>query len=255
VAGETHAIDIGDDDLLPPWSTVFDVIAVTDFTEWVLVGGLMVQLHAYRASIPPVRPTKDVDMVVDVVTSNGTVQEIAGQLRTIGFEPVMPSSFKSPVYRFARGKEQVDLMVPDDLPSRIEPRLMRRPAFGVVAGKQAIRRRDTFEITSTSRTVTVGAPDVLGALIAKGAAYRVDSRDANRHLEDAALLLASIAAVRSLDLEGLSANDRKHLAWIAGQLLDPRAAPWRTLTEPFRERGQRQLGRILTAVSPPIQPR
>jgi hypothetical protein len=114
---------------------------------------------------------------------------------------------------------------------------------------------DTFEITSPGRTVKVGAPDVLGALIAKGAAYRVDSRDANRHLEDAALLLASIAAVRSLDLERLSANGRKHLVWIAGPLLDPRAAPWRTLTEAFRERGQRQLGRILTAVSPPIQPR
>jgi hypothetical protein len=248
MAGDTHAIDIGDDDLLPPWSTVFEVIAATDFTEWVLVGGLMVQLHAYRANIPPSRPTKDVDMVVDVVTARASVQDIAGQLRTINFEPVMPLSSRSPVYRFARGKEQVDLMVPDDLPSRIQPRFMMRPAFGVVAGNQAIRRRDVFQITSAAHSAIVGAPDVLGAIIAKGAAYLVDSRDSGRHLEDAALLLASVQAVSKLELSELSRNDKKHLVRVATMLPD-NAAAWRELDDTNRLRGQRQLSRIVAAAN------
>ena len=62
MAGETHTVDICDDDLLPPWSTVFDVIEATDTSDWVLVGGLMVQLHARRAGIPPPRVTKDLDL-------------------------------------------------------------------------------------------------------------------------------------------------------------------------------------------------
>lgn len=192
MAGDTHEIDIGHDDLLPPWSTLFDLVAATDIDEWILVGGLMVQLHAHRASIPPSRITKDVDVVVDVVTAKASIQAIAGQLRAIGFEVVVPESLKTPAYRCIRDKEQIDLMVPSDLPPRIQPRLMRRPAFGVVAGRQAVRRRDTFIVRSGARTVTLRAPDVLGAIIAKGAAHEIDQRDRARHLEDAALLLASI---------------------------------------------------------------
>lgn len=53
MAGQTYTVNIGDDDLLPPWTTVFDVAEAIDVDEWALVGGLMVQLHARRASIPP----------------------------------------------------------------------------------------------------------------------------------------------------------------------------------------------------------
>jgi hypothetical protein len=35
MAGDTHSVDIGDDDLLPPWSTVFDVLEATDANDWV----------------------------------------------------------------------------------------------------------------------------------------------------------------------------------------------------------------------------
>ncbi|MBG6054580.1 hypothetical protein IWX81_000970 [Salinibacterium sp. CAN_S4] len=52
MAGQTHAVDIGDDDLLPPWTTVFEVARAIGVSDWVLVGGLMAQLHARRASIP-----------------------------------------------------------------------------------------------------------------------------------------------------------------------------------------------------------
>jgi predicted nucleotidyltransferase len=94
VAGQTHEVDIGNDDLLPPWSTLFEVVAATDVDQWVLVGGLMVQLHAYRADIPPSRTTKDVDMVVDVVTAKAGIQAVAGQLEAIGFVGREPTAAK-----------------------------------------------------------------------------------------------------------------------------------------------------------------
>ena len=126
MAGETHAINIGDDDLLPPWSTVFDVIEATDINDWVLVGGLMVQLHARRASIPPPRATKDVDLVVDIAANHAGVTNIASALTRIGFEPIVPDSRKEPIYRFQRDREQVVMMVADHLPSQLKPRPRQR---------------------------------------------------------------------------------------------------------------------------------
>lgn len=247
MAGETHAVTIGDDGLLPPWSTVFDVIEATDFNDWVLVGGLMVQLHARRASIPPPRATKDVDLVVDVAVNKSSVTVIATALTGIGFEPVVPAGRKDPIYRFQRSLEQVDVMVADHLPSQFTPRFMMRPAFAVVAGEQSLRRRDTFVVASSSRTVTLGAPDVLGALVGKGAASVIDSRDPRRHLDDAAVLLASIASVGELQLSSLSANDRKRLRLIASALTSRVAPSWLPLEAAIQERGRRNLAALIIA--------
>lgn len=248
MAGETHAVDIGDDDLLSPWSTVFDVIEATDTNDWVLVGGLMVQLHARRAGIPPPRATKDVDLVADVATNHSSVTSIASALTRIGFDPVVPLSRKEPIYRFQRDREQVDMMVADHLPSQLKPRFMMRPAFAVTAGEQSLRRRDTFVVTSTTRTVTLGAPDVLGALIGKGAASIVDSRDPLRHLDDAAVLLATIESVGALDLTHLSANDRKRLTTIATKLGEVAHPAWLNLSEPQRAKARRNLAAIVMSV-------
>ncbi|HEX4400403.1 MAG TPA: nucleotidyl transferase AbiEii/AbiGii toxin family protein [Galbitalea sp.] len=247
MAGDTHTVDLGDDDLLPPWSTVFDVIEATDTNDWVLVGGLMVQLHARRANIPPPRATKDVDLVVDVAANSASVTSIATALRRIGFEPIVPANRKEPIYRFQRDAEQVDLMVADHLPARLKPRFMMRPAFAVTAGEQSLRRRDTFVLTSTTRSVTLGAPDLLGALIGKGAAYIVDSRDTGRHLDDAAVLLASIDSVGDLDLATLSANDRKRLVVLARTLSAVTHTAWLTLAESHRTKARRNLEALVSA--------
>lgn len=247
MAGDTHSVDIGDDDLLPPWSTIFDVIEATDANDWVLVGGLMVQLHARRANIPPPRATKDVDLVVDVATNSASVAHIATALLRIGFEPVVPASRREPIYRFQRDAEQVDLMVADHLPARLTPRFMMRPAFAATAGEQSLRRRDTFVLTSTTRSVTLGAPDALGALIGKGAAHIVDSRDPGRHLDDAAVLLASIDSVGALDLATLNANDRRRLVVIARALSDTTHTAWLTLDDNQRAKARRNLEALSTA--------
>ncbi|GGF39536.1 hypothetical protein GCM10011399_35550 [Subtercola lobariae] len=138
-------------------------------------------------------------------------------------------------------------MVADHLPSHMKPRFMMHPAFAAEAGEQAIRRRDTFVVRSTSGIIELNAPDVLGALIAKGAANIVDQRDPGRHLEDAAVLLATIDAVGSLDVTSLSVNDRRRLRRIASRLSDAEASAWSLLSIDERLRGQQNVQRLTIA--------
>lgn len=246
MAGQTYSIDIGDDDRLPPWTTVFEVARAIDVSDWVLVGGLMVQLHARRASIPPPRATKDVDLIADVQTNRSSFGSIGTALTSIGFEVAVPDDRTSPIYRFTRGDEQVDVMVADHLPSGMEPRLRQRPAFAAEGGAQALARRDRFLVNSASGTIAIGAPDVLGALIGKGAAFMVDQRDRGRHVEDAVVLLASIESIGDLNLT-LNANDRKRLRVLTSELDDHLNPAWLALSEGALSRGLRNLALLVDA--------
>jgi hypothetical protein len=206
----------------------------------------MVQLHARRAAIQPPRATKDVDLIADVLTNRSSLISIAGSLGAIGFEAVVPGGRNAPLHRYARGDEQVDVMVADHLPPGIRPKLRQRPAFAVEGGAQALNRRDTFIVSSASGSISISAPDVLGALVGKGAAFMVDSRDRGRHLEDAAVLLASIESVGGLDL-ALNASDRKRLGVIASELTDPLHQGWLILDDAQQSRGQRNLALLTQA--------
>jgi hypothetical protein len=59
------------------WTTVFAL--AEDFPDgWVLVGGQMVQLHAVELGARSgVRPTNDVDVIVDVRTRRGATGQLA----------------------------------------------------------------------------------------------------------------------------------------------------------------------------------
>ena len=223
--------------MLPPWPTVFTLAGLTDTGTWVLVGGLMVQVHAIAAGVTPPRPTSDVDVIVDVAAEQGRFSQMAAALRAAGFEPQVPDRSSSSLYRFIRGKEIIDVMVPDHLPSSIRPRFMRRPAFAVDAGAQAVLRRQEFEIAGNSSTIRIGVPSVLGALIAKGAAHQVDQRDRLRHLQDGAALFASIRSVAELPMDGLSRNDKRRLRHLIGELSDSTAEAWLGLEPDERRAG------------------
>jgi hypothetical protein len=51
----------------PPWSTVYDVADANIQDAWMLIGGLMVQLHAIMGGFE-VRPTTDMDLLVDLMS-------------------------------------------------------------------------------------------------------------------------------------------------------------------------------------------
>jgi hypothetical protein len=175
-----------------------------------------------------------------VQTNRSSFGSIGSALTSIGFAVTVPDARTEPIYRFTRGEEQVDVMVADHLPSGMKPRLRARPAFAVDGGAQALNRRDTFVVSSTSGTITIDAPDVLGALIGKGAAFMVDQRDRGRHVEDAAVLLASIDSIGDLDLT-LTTNDRTRLRVLAMDLASDLHPAWLGLGGQLARRGQRNL--------------
>ncbi len=167
-------------------------------------------------------------------TCSSTIWRTA--LLHIGFEL---GSDEKHAYRFRHEDgRKLDLMVADHLPSRMEPRLDRRPAFAAPSGEQAIRRRDAYQLQFSSGAIAhVGVPDELGALVAKGAAWLVDRRDRRRHLDDSAVLLACVLDASELDYESMSKDDRKRIRSITEELLEPAHVAWVNVDPADRERG------------------
>ncbi|WP_431230181.1 hypothetical protein [Paenarthrobacter nicotinovorans] len=55
-----------------PWPQCVELARALPSTQWTLVGGLMVQLHAAAAGLAVSRPTADVDIVLHIETGAAT---------------------------------------------------------------------------------------------------------------------------------------------------------------------------------------
>lgn len=229
----------------PPWPLVVEVAATLPVGSWILVGGLMVQLHARAAGVVEVRPTHDVDALVDVMAAGVSVVAIADLLVSRGFEVVEPGWPDAPVHRLQRSDDVIDILVADHLPKRSQPRLRRHPVMPADGGAQALARTERVTIDDDGQTVELTVPDLLGALVLKGAAHMVDQREPARHLRDAALL-ASLITDHRHELTRLQGSDRKRLRHVREALGDPFDDAWLVLPEDARLRGQDTL-RILSA--------
>ena len=205
----------------PPWPLVVEVAAALPVGSWILVGGLMVQLHARASGVVEVRPTHDVDALVE-----------------LGWPD-------APVHRLRRSEDVIDILVADHLPKRSQPRLHRHPVMPADGGAQALARTQRVTIEDDGQTVELTVPDLLGALVLKGAAHMVDRRDPERHLRDAALL-ASLMTDHRHELTRLQGSDRKRLRHLRDALSDPFDDAWLLLPDDARLRGQDTL-RILSA--------
>lgn len=239
-----------------PWLNVAEIEAVLPHEKWTLVGGLMTQLHGIHRGIDALRPTNDVDIVLHVETTRGVASEAARALESIGyvFSPSIDKRNRV-AHRFTRaesrvdlvtsGSDVVDVLVADHAAPRVVEKLRGKEMMAIEGGTQALRRtiNARTEITP-DRTTTVSVPSPFGALILKAAAYQTDPRDKERHLQDAALLLACIDDPYALR-EEFAGSDRSRLRAIAGALHDD-ARAWRALPVDKRADGQ-VARRILTA--------
>ena len=229
----------------PPWPLVIEVAATLPESSWVLVGGLMVQLHARAAGVADVRPTHDVDALVDVMAAGVSMAAVAALLIGSGFEVVEPGWPDSPVHRLRRGGDVIDVLVADHLPQRSRLRLHRHPLMAVDGGAQALARSQKMVIEHDGVTTELTVPDLLGALVLKAAAHMADSRDRDRHMRDSALL-ASLITDHRRELARLQGSDRKRLRHLRDALSDPLNDAWLLLPDDARQRGQDTL-RILSA--------
>jgi hypothetical protein len=238
-----------------PWPNVAEIEAVLPHDKWTLVGGLMAQLHGIHAGIDAVRPTNDVDIVLHVETTRGIASETATALESLGYE--LASSIgarNNTAHRFKRGQasvdvvisgpDVVDVLVADHAAPRVVEKLRGRTMVAIEGGTQALRRTVNARLQiAGDRTTTVSVPSAFGAVILKAAAYQTDSRDRDRHLQDAALLLAVIEDPYA-EREQFAGSDRSRLQTLARALPDA-ARQWRQLPVDVRADGQTAL-RILT---------
>ena len=238
-----------------PWPNVAEIEAVLPHDNWTLVGGLMAQLHGIHRGIDTVRPTNDVDIVLHVETTRGVASRAARALESIGYElaPTFDDRNRT-AHRFLRGTSTVDLvaggadvvdvLAADHAAPKVREQLRGHSMVAIEGGTQALRRTINARLQITpGRTTTVSVPNPFGAVILKAAAYRADSRNPERHLYDAALLLTVIDDPYA-ERACFNGSDQRRLRTLADELHD-KARPWRVLPEPWRTNGQTAL-RILS---------
>lgn len=209
----TIDVAVADRESVALWQQLGDVVALLP-GEWVLVGGLMVQLHALEHGATEVRVTRDVDVLAQA-RPQGALTEVANALRAHGFEPEGPD-LDGYAHRFIREGLIIDVLAPDGI--RPPPTLDgTQKAVGIPGGSQALNRSEEVRISVEGRTFSLRRPTLLGAILIKARSLMVHaSPDAQR--EDLLRLLALVEDPRAMatDLRG---TERKWLR-AAEQRLD-----------------------------------
>ena len=214
------------DGVQPPWPQMIEIVQAISHTQWTLVGGLMVQLHAAYAGVQVTRTTRDIDMILHIETGAATFSGVRHELERLGYALREPIG-KGPIHRFSRGDrdaETIDVMVADHLSPNRHPKALGRRVFAVPGGTSALNKTVNCEVNTEVGVVMLSIPDVLGALVLKGAAYIEDSRDRERHIDDAAILACAVTDPVA-DRTRMAGSDQKRITalWKALQHLDHRA--------------------------------
>lgn len=242
-----------------PWPNVDELAQVLPPARWTLIGGLMTQVHAVHRGVDAVRPTHDVDIALHIETARGVPNATADALESLGYELKDNVDARNNVgHRFVRGdahidvvssrdadEDVIDVVVADHPAPRVVEQLRRRDMVKIPGGTQALKRTAHLQLEIVrGRVTTISVPRPYGAVILKAAAYSADTRDRDRHLQDAAVLLACIENPFS-ELEHTAGSDRSRLAILSRELVDTHRA-WFLMPEADARRGQTVL-RVLCA--------
>ncbi len=241
-----------------PWPNVAEIADVLPSNQWSLVGGLMVQLHTVHRGLDLVRPTNDVDIVLHIETTRGLPARAARALDRLGYrlrETTDPRD--NTAHRWVRDgqvkvvggaqrdDEVVDVLAADHPAPAVIERMRGRDMVAIEGGTQALKRTMNAVLDiRDDRATTISVPRPFAAMVLKAAAYLTDSRDRDRHLFDAAALLACVEDPFA-EAENLAGSDRRRIRTLVDRL--PEAHPaWQSLEPAARREAQAAL-RILSA--------
>ena len=207
-------IDVEDAETVELWEAVGDLVQRLP-GEWVLIGGLMVQLHAIEHGVSNVRPTVDID-VLGQARPQGALGAIHSALENEGFE-LIGLDVDGYAHRYERDGLIVDLLAPDGIhpPASLSPGIVAVPTPG---GSQALSRSETVMISVRGRSFEMRRPTLLGAILIKARSLMVH-HDPETQREDLLQLLALVD-----DPRAMSAQIRKtERGWLrkAGDRLNP----------------------------------
>src|SRR5690606_28758931 len=150
VAGPIHSaavvrIQPVDDRAKRLWESALALADELPDQGWVLVGGLMVQLHALRHGQGRIRPTVDIDILADSRQRPRSLTElVAERLIRLGYEAGEPTGLigTPTLFTFERDGARVDVLGPDGL--KTPPRTIEKhETIPVPGGTQALQRTET----------------------------------------------------------------------------------------------------------------
>ncbi|HEY8721795.1 hypothetical protein [Pengzhenrongella sp.] len=210
------------------WWSLMD-LQVVHPTGWTLVGGQMVHLLCAERGAAPARATDDVDTVLDVRGEPQILRGFTTSLKQLGFAPA-GNTWQGHQHRWIRDEAVIDLLIPRHLGERAS---LRTGAGGgttieTPGAQQALDRSEDVEVDVAGHTGIVRRPNLLGALVAKAAAYTVTLDPArDRHIADFAVLATLLRPDDPMDTA--TSRDREHLGNI---LAATDAAPrtWSSVT-------------------------
>ncbi|MBM9464845.1 hypothetical protein JL108_15430 [Aeromicrobium sp. YIM 150415] len=179
---------------------------------WALIGGQLVHLHCAERGVSPMRPTDDVDTVVDIRASTDMLETFTGALADLGFEPEM--SGDGVQHRWRRDLAQIDVLIPEGVGERARQRVGvgGAPTVSAPGTTQALTRTEPVAVVVGDREGTVLRPNLVAALVGKAAARTeiASNRASVRHSTDF-VILASLISARDFRETELSRKDKKRL--------------------------------------------
>ena len=215
------------------WAALAELASYLTAEQWVLIGGQMVALHLHLAGARLTRTTTDIDIVADVLTATSSYAACKEAASRMDLKPE-PSMSGDTLHRFTGPRGQLDLMVPDHLPSWLTREFTRPTPVVVPGGQRAIDRRTIIAIATTSGVADIPIPDIRGAVVLKARAAAADTRDRQRHHLD----LAQLSTIIDNPLRLRDELDTKERRYLRNVRLaeDPTKAPWFRLDSLVRQR-------------------
>ena len=150
------------------WAALIELAPVFG-DNWLLVGGQMVLLHEVERQATEIRPTIDIDVVVNLRAEPDGLARVHDTLISAGFEQDMPGP-DGAAHRYLRDGAVFDVLAPDNLGERAQLTLGVGRTIEAPGTSQAFRRSGMVTVESDAGSAEIRRPELLGALIGKAAA-------------------------------------------------------------------------------------
>jgi hypothetical protein len=152
------------------WKALLELAPV--FAEnWLLVGGQMVLLHQIERDADDVRPTDDIDVVVNLRAEPAGLKRIHDSLIAASFDQDLPGP-QDIAHRYRRGSAVIDVLAPDNIGSRATLQLGAGRTVEAPGTTQAFGRSGLVTVQAGDVSAEIRRPDLVGALLGKAAAVK-----------------------------------------------------------------------------------
>ncbi len=203
------------------WAALVELAPVLG-DNWLLVGGQMVFLHEVERRSTDIRPTDDVDVVVNLRAQPDGLARIHEALVGADFSQDPPGP-DGAAHRYRRGDAVFGVLAPDNVGERAQLSLGAGRTIEAPGTTQAFHRCDAVTVALNGSSGAIRRPNLVGALIGKASAVvKISSQSAAsraKHLRDFDSLARVLGPADRAEAD-LTKGEKKLLIQ-ASSLLDP----------------------------------